>query len=155
MRTVQIMARVAADADRIFDRIRAFERYPELTAAVRDVAVTTGPDGLLLSDWEVGFRDGILRWSEEDRIDAEQRTITFRQTTGDFETFEGVWSVEPADDGCVVRMISTFDLGIPTLAEMLEPIAESALRESIGSILTGLIDEPLDIRPAFEAQVTG
>ena len=70
MRTVEMHARVPdARADEVFDRISDFERYSELTDAVRQVKVTASSGGALVSEWEVTFRDGILRWSEEDEID--------------------------------------------------------------------------------------
>jgi ribosome-associated toxin RatA of RatAB toxin-antitoxin module len=138
MRIVKMTTPLPGAADDVFERICNFERYPELTDAVRSVVVTPRADGSLASAWEVNFRNGILRWSETDRVDREQRTIEFEQLDGDFEAFTGRWSVEPANGGCVVGFEAAFDLGMPTLAPMLDPIAEGALRENVARILDGL-----------------
>src|SRR5215471_2727191 len=116
-----------------------FERYPEFTPAVRSVRVIDSADGVTVSSWEVLFRTGILRWTEEDRLDADAHTITFKQTQGDVEYFAGVWSLRDISDGCEVRFSADFDLGIPALGSILEPIAERALTDNIQAILAGML----------------
>jgi hypothetical protein len=50
-------------------------------------------------------------------------------------------------DGCLIRFTARVDLGLPGLADLLEPIAEQALATNIRSILRGLLGEPLDFLP--------
>ena len=129
-----------ADADDIFTVLTRFEKYPELTPAVREVRVTATGEGLMDSEWSVNFRNGVLSWSERDIIDAVARTIVFTQLEGDFERFEGCWSVQEqsADGSVLVRLAATFELGMPTLDPIIGPIAERALIESVQLIITGL-----------------
>ncbi|MCG6498311.1 type II toxin-antitoxin system RatA family toxin [Kitasatospora sp. A2-31] len=127
-----------ADADTVFARLADFERYPEFTDAVREVRVTEREDGVIDSAWAVNFRNGVLRWSENEVIDPAARTITFAQTTGDFESFDGTWRVEERDGGVVIRFEAEFDLGMASLAAIIDPIAERALVENLQRILTGL-----------------
>lgn len=145
MRTVTIAtlvpAETAADADAVFGRISDFTRYAEYTDAVRSVTVTSRADGALDSAWSVNFRNGVLCWSERDWIDPARRAITFTQLDGDFERFEGTWSVEPAAGGVMVRFTAGFDLGMPTLAAIIDPIAERALRDNLHAILRGLLGD--------------
>jgi ribosome-associated toxin RatA of RatAB toxin-antitoxin module len=155
MRYVTLQARVpAADLDACFSRISDFARYPELSDVVRSVAVhPVAPDGVEHSDWEVYFRSGILRWSEADRKDGQRHSISFEQTDGDFDSFTGSWSVGAADgqheDGqhdesqhderqYTVTFRAGFDFGIPSLAGILDPIAERVFKETIARVLAGL-----------------
>lgn len=139
MRNLEIVARMpelpAPDA---YAKIAAFEAYPTYTAAVRSVAILERTEDRSVSSWDVHFNEGILRWTEEDRFAPDERRIRFRQLTGDLESFEGEWAVEAEGDGCAVRFAASFDLGVPTLADMLEPIAEQALRDNVELILGGL-----------------
>ncbi|WP_432092893.1 type II toxin-antitoxin system RatA family toxin [Streptomyces sp. bgisy100] len=124
-----------------YARIADFERYPSLVAAVRQVTVHPGtPPEPLHSDWEVDFRNGVLSWSEADTFDDDHQAITFEQTSGDFESFTGRWQVEADGDGCLVRFEATFDFGLPSLAGIVEPVAERVLRENILAILDGLLN---------------
>lgn len=146
MRTVRITADLGQSAaQEAFGVLSDFERYPSLTDAVRSVTITAENEGKVASTWEVTFRSGVLRWSEEDDIDAQAMTIHFNQLEGDFAEFTGVWEVEPAAGGCTVQFIASFDLGMPSLGEIIDPIAEHALRENIAKILRGLFGTGIDV----------
>jgi ribosome-associated toxin RatA of RatAB toxin-antitoxin module len=123
----------------VYHRITDFRRYPELTDTVREVRVDTLPDGSVVSDWTVLFRGGLMRWRERDTFAPDTLTLNFEQLDGDFQTFEGSWRCEPRDGGTLVVFTAAFDLGIPTLAEILDPVAESTLRSNIARILEGLV----------------
>jgi ribosome-associated toxin RatA of RatAB toxin-antitoxin module len=142
MRTVLIETLVpGADADAVFARICDFESYADHTDAVREVIVTARADGALDSEWSVNFRSGVLCWSERDHIDHTARTIVFTQLDGDFEVFEGEWAVEAAHADATVRFTARFDLGMPSLAAIIDPIAEQALQDNMHAILRGLLGD--------------
>ncbi|KAF5993163.1 MULTISPECIES: type II toxin-antitoxin system RatA family toxin [Streptomyces] len=128
------------DPETAYQRIRDFRRYPEVTETVREVVVhPPHDDGTVVSDWTVRFRNGLMRWSERDAFFPKTRTIGFTQLTGDFELFEGTWRCASGEDGTAVTFDAVFDLGIPTLAELLDPVADSTLRSNIERILRGLL----------------
>jgi ribosome-associated toxin RatA of RatAB toxin-antitoxin module len=142
MREVRLRVRVAgATADECFGRIADFARYPDLVDVVRSVTVhpvlAGEPEH---SDWEVYFRNGILRWSESDELDRSRMVIGFAQIDGDFEEFTGRWRIEPVAGGCDVYFGAEFDFGIPSLAGILDPIAERVFKETIARVLAGLFD---------------
>ncbi|AEW97961.1 MULTISPECIES: SRPBCC family protein [Streptomycetaceae] len=122
-----------------YERISDFRRYPELTDTVREVLVQAPlPDGSVVSEWTVSFRNGLMRWRERDAFSPETLSITFEQLTGDFEVFNGSWHCAPRDGGTLITFAADFDLGIPTLSEIIDPVAESTLRTNIARILHGL-----------------
>ncbi|WP_171112082.1 MULTISPECIES: SRPBCC family protein [unclassified Streptomyces] len=123
-----------------YERIRDFRRYPDATETVREVVVhPPGADGTVVSDWTVRFRNGLMRWSERDAFHPETLTLGFTQLRGDFEVFEGTWRCAPGERGTAVTFDAVFDLGIPTLADLLDPVAESTLRGNIELIACGLL----------------
>ncbi len=149
MRTVTIEFLLPnADAEAVYARLCDFEGYAEHTDAVRGVSVTRisghadGPR-VVESEWSVNFRNGILCWSERDQIDPARRTIRFSQLEGDFEEFDGDWLVRQAGADVTVYFGATFDLGMPSLASIIEPVAERTLRENIDKIVRGLLGERL------------
>ncbi|MFS8202248.1 type II toxin-antitoxin system RatA family toxin [Streptomyces sp. CWNU-52B] len=150
MRSAQLTVRTGGvGPDEAYRRIRDFARYPELTPVVRAVTVragTDGEDGEEHSDWEVYFRNGILRWTEADRFDEERLTIAFRQLHGDFEEFTGTWRVR-VGAGCLIEFAAEFDFGIPSLAGILDPVAERVLKETIAAVLTGLFADATVVDP--------
>ena len=67
MRTVCLRLHVPhKPASDVYATLADFERYPELSDAVQNVAVTEVSENLTVSSWEVTFRAGLLRWTEED-----------------------------------------------------------------------------------------
>lgn len=91
------------------------------------------------SDWEVYFRNGILRWSERDSYDRAALSIEFTQTKGDFLEFGGNWKVEPVQDASQVSFNARFDFGVPSLAGILDPLAERVIKETIGTVINRLL----------------
>jgi ribosome-associated toxin RatA of RatAB toxin-antitoxin module len=140
MRTVSMRVQVPdADPQHAYDLIRDFARYPELTDTVEEVVVNPpDADGSVVSEWLVHFRKGMLKWTERDVFEPARRVIRFVQLSGDFDVFEGQWRVEERDGGSEICLDVSFDLGIPTLADLLDPVAEASFRANILRILSGI-----------------
>jgi ribosome-associated toxin RatA of RatAB toxin-antitoxin module len=129
---------VEVPADQGFDKISDFACYPDLVDVVRSVQVRRVDGGPLTSDWEVFFRNGVLHWEETDEMNRDSLRIAFTQTDGDFDEFSGHWCITPQPDGCNVHFEADFDFGIPSLAGILDPIAERTFRETIFRIVVAL-----------------
>lgn len=140
MRSLSLtLTSTTAGPDAAFRRICELERYPDFVDEVRSVVVHERNGDTLVSEWEIYFRNGPLRWTEADYVQPAQRRIVFEQTTGDFEVFRGSWHVGPSLEGCAVTFEATFDFGIPSLAGVLEPIATKVLKEGIAVIVHQLL----------------
>ena len=140
MRTVFLRLHVPdKPASDVYRTLADFERYPELSDAVRSVAVTEVSGHRTVSQWEVTFRAGLLCWTEEDTFDPGALTITFRQLEGDIAVFDGSWQCVDAAEGSEVVFSARLDMGIPSLADALEPIAVRTLIDNIVSIVGGLV----------------
>jgi Polyketide cyclase / dehydrase and lipid transport len=111
-------------------------------------------ENLTVSRWEVAFRAGLLRWTEEDTFDPGALSITFRQLEGDIAVFDGSWQCTDgrrtdgqrtdgqstdAVTGSEIVFSARLDMGIPSLADALEPIAVRTLIDNIASIVRGLV----------------
>jgi ribosome-associated toxin RatA of RatAB toxin-antitoxin module len=152
MRSVEIIAVVPEiDLGTAFATISDFGRYPALVPdVVRSVTVEpAGPGEPVVSAWEVFFRNGILSWTEVDVLHPETATIDFEQTVGDFEEFSGGWRLTPfvgsGTAGVRVVFAAEFDFGVPSLASIVDPVAERVLVETITEILRGLFGTVLTL----------
>ena len=140
MRTVRLRLHVPhKSASDVYATLADFERYPLLCEAVQDVTVTEVSEHLTVSRWAVTFRAGLLCWTEEDTLDPVALTITFRQLEGDIAVFDGSWQCVDAAQGSEILFSATLDMGIPSLADALEPIAARTLIANIVSIVRGLV----------------
>jgi hypothetical protein len=134
-----------------FRRLADYERYPEQTPSVRSVEIQQrGSD--LVSLWRVDFRGGILCWTERDRIDESRLRLDFEQIDGDLALFVGGWQVAAGagptgEPGARMIFTAELDLGIPSLAPLVDPIAESALQANMTAVLTGLFADAVIVDP--------
>jgi ribosome-associated toxin RatA of RatAB toxin-antitoxin module len=146
MRTIEIQAIAGArTAAEIFPVISDFERYQNQCDAVRSVIFTEKSTDRSVSKWEVNFRQGIMRWTELDVFDLDTFSIRFEQIEGDAKHFSGAWLLSDSKAGCVIRFVASFDMGVPSISDIIEPIAERALQENIESILRGLLGDQMEI----------
>ena len=149
MREVSLSARLDRyTADEAYALVSGFNAYPDHSDAIISVSVDPMEEGTLYAvTWRVRFRDGVLCWSENDRLDPVARTIVFNQTRGDVKTFSGTWRIAQETGTVRVFFTATFDLGIPAFNEFLEPVAEQILIENIESILKGFFGDAIEIGP--------
>jgi ribosome-associated toxin RatA of RatAB toxin-antitoxin module len=149
MRTVIVTARMPnCSADRAYATLCDFARYPEVAEAVRQVSVQRGDDGSVTSTWEVDFRDGVMEWTERDEFDEDATTIRFTQLDGDFDELAGAWSARTDGEDALIEFKASFDVGIPSLGAIIEPLAERTLHENVEQILRGLLGDDLELLPA-------
>ena len=139
MRTTEMKARLSGvSAAEAFDRLSDFASYAELAPSIRSIEIEQVSDNVLNTTWNVNFRGGTMRWTEEDVLDREAGTITFKLVKGSLKQFDGAWEVSDADGGSDVRFTCDFAVGMPAVASLLDPLAERAIRDNIKEILQGL-----------------
>ena len=131
----------------VFAAVTDVERFPSLCDDVREVHVAV-VDGVRQSKWRVKFRGGILEWTERDAPDYDACTMSFRQVEGDFKEFDGEWRVQPSGSGSTVDFTVRFDLGIPALRTVLEPLAAKSLRTNLSAVLRGLFGPGIELEGA-------
>lgn len=145
MRHVEIHAFIrGTDADSVFDTLADFRSYTELVDVVRSVEQHRPEDSSGHSSWVVEFRNGLLRWTEQDWFRRAELRLDFDQIEGDFEKFSGGWVLEPTPEGVKTALIADFDFGVPSLASIVEPVAERVLTDVTQLILLGLFGDRVE-----------
>ncbi|MFT4085897.1 MAG: SRPBCC family protein [Gordonia sp. (in: high G+C Gram-positive bacteria)] len=123
----------STDPDLVFERLSQLDRYPEIAPSVLSVLLEDTAEGVV-SEWEVEFRGGTMRWREADVFDAEARTYRFAQIEGDVHELRGQWRVVADGDSVSLQLEIDFDLGMPSLADLVDPVAERALIDNMRAI---------------------
>ncbi len=130
---------ILASIERIWDVVNDVESYPRIMNHVRSVKVLERGSNYRRTAWEMELKGCAMRWVEREEIDAERHRIDYRSLEGDIAQFEGFWQFEPLADGSCRATISVlFDIGIPLMSDMLNPVAERAIRESSLMMLTSI-----------------
>lgn len=141
----QIESSILIDAPReaVIATARDNEAFPEFMADVASLVVKErSEDGLrLITDW-VGIvpKFGVkVRWSEEDIWDLEAGTCTFRQVSGDYKKFEGVWTFT-AEGPNATRFTNVLDyeLEIPLVGPLIQAIIKKTMENNLDSTLKAI-----------------
>ncbi|MDJ1135805.1 type II toxin-antitoxin system RatA family toxin [Streptomyces iconiensis] len=148
MRHLELEALIHGErAERVFENVLRWDRYPGLAPHVRSTTVhRTLPDTRGSSSWELYFRSGLLRWTEDEVFDREALTISYEQSEGDFEEFSGGWLLQRpgetgrGDDAVALNFTCRFDFGVDSLAGILDPIAERVIKETVAWAVTGMFE---------------
>ncbi|MFD9796700.1 type II toxin-antitoxin system RatA family toxin [Streptomyces sp. NPDC059070] len=140
MPRVEVDLRIEAPPEPVWAAVLDVQRYPDCMDSVDSVTLVDQADAHhRTTTWSVRLQNSVLRWTEAEVIDSVARRFDFRQTSGDLGAFAGHWAVHAEPDGSsTVRLHVDFDIGIPLLADMLNPIAEDAFRENAAQMLAAL-----------------
>mgnify|MGYP000874474176 CR=1 FL=1 len=130
--------------DDVFDRISDFASFGDHVPMVDRITVTEpewqdAAGYVRSSSWSTHFRGGLLQWVETDTVDVRGHTVTFEQSSGDLGSFDGRWAVRETGDGAVeMAFDAAVDIGIPSMADMLNPVAAQELATGVHQIVNGL-----------------
>jgi ribosome-associated toxin RatA of RatAB toxin-antitoxin module len=134
---------IDAPRDTVLTIARDNERFPEFMADVRSLVVTErSADGLrIVSDW-VGIvpRFGTkIKWTEEDVWDLDRGTCTFRQLAGDYDRFEGVWTLTD-ESPSRTRFDSwlEYELEIPLVGALIKTIVQKLIQANLDATLAAI-----------------
>jgi ribosome-associated toxin RatA of RatAB toxin-antitoxin module len=131
MPNVDVDVVIRAPADVVWSTINDLASYPKFMANVQSVEVTSEDGADRVSKWSVLLKGSLLEWTEREHVDVERLRITFDQVDGDLNVFQGFWAVEAVSPETTSVVLSVeFEIGIPLLADMLNPVAGRALREN-------------------------
>lgn len=140
MAEVNIDLTIRAPIERVWDSVMDIESYEKSMENVRSVRLVSPSDGdSRRAAWSVLLKGSILEWEEEEKLDHDAHKVAFKQIRGDLEFFDGYWMLEElGPNETRVHFQVEFEIGIPMLAEMLNPVAKRALEESGTEMLRGI-----------------
>ncbi|MGL4340009.1 MAG: type II toxin-antitoxin system RatA family toxin [Rhodoglobus sp.] len=144
MPSVIVKERLKASAEEAWALICDVRNYPSRMPSVSAISVhseSIDHDGATVAivDWEIELKGSILRWTERDVRDPRQFRIDYEQISGDMEKFEGWWQVFEVEPGLTdVELVVDFEIGIPLLKPMLEPVAARAIEQNSSEMLLAL-----------------
>jgi uncharacterized membrane protein len=123
--------------DAVWEVMRDFEAFPRLMPDVLDVKCFDRVGETLKSSWRVLLNGSELTWVEWDQF-VDRQEIAFHQIEGDLEIWEGCWRLRAERRAVVVDLTVSFDLGIPSLAHILDPIGIRAITANSRQMLEAI-----------------
>lgn len=137
MPTVTVDLMISAPAHAVWAQVKDVEAYPQFMENVRSVAIIDHADGATRTTrWSTLLKGSVLEWTEVEVIDDASLRIEFQQLDGDLDLFEGHWQLTASSATKTrVELAVAFEIGIPLLADMLNPVAARALKGNSEAML--------------------
>jgi len=135
MPIVKIQHTTEAPADQVWRVLLDCEVFPSYMEEVLEVTILRQGSDNRLSRWLVLLKGSELNWEELEHINHTTRRIEFDQTEGDLAYFTGFWQVAETSRGTNLELHVEFDIGIPLMADLLNPVATRALEDNSRAIL--------------------
>lgn len=129
-----------ATLEAVWEVVSAFDRYPALMPDVIEVTFLERSGTEATSAWRVMLNDSEMTWEERDVFIPKSR-IEFTQIDGDLEVFRGSWLLTEIDGGVRVSLSLEFDIGIPSLAAVLDPLGIQAIESNSRGMLTAISEQ--------------
>lgn len=132
---------IRAPMDTVWAAVLDIERYPELMANIVSTEIEEWETPVIRrAKWGMIVKGATLVWHDREQISHEAHTVAFEQVSGDLEFFEGAWELWLGDDPgrTHVKLRISFEIGIPLLADMLNPVAQRALYHNCREMLEGV-----------------
>lgn len=131
MPLIVVRERIEGPIAKVWELVKNIEDYPRFMQPVQEVTVLSRSGDIVDAEWAVELKGSLLRWTERETCNPVDYRIDFVQIEGDLEKFEGHWDLTAlSDEVTEVELQVDFEIGIPTLRDMLNPVAEKALREN-------------------------
>ncbi len=130
---------IAAPAERVWAALNDVESYPRVMDHIRSVTVIERGSDYRLIAWDAELKGCAMKWTEREDIRPAEFRIDYRQVKGNLAVFEGYWQLEPlGETSCRVTLVVRFDMGLPMLAGIVNPIAEKVFRENCRKMIAAI-----------------
>jgi len=129
---------IKSSPDRVFSVVRDIENYPVFIRDIKSVEVRSRSSTRLISKWLIDIEGADVAWQEEDLVDEKNKRLSFNLLEGDYEKYEGEWSV--AKDGFRSRLSDNMilDWGIPSFEKVIGPVLEKKTDKIVRGLLCAI-----------------
>lgn len=141
MPVIKVSRWVAAASTEVFSLAAAMEDYPRFMQNVKEVRIVNRADNYTITAWKTEIDGRSFCWLEEDRFYPEAGRIDYKLVSGDLKKFEGSWHMQEKDGGTQITLTVDFDLGVPMLAALLNPILAKKTKENCLAMLEGIASQ--------------
>ena len=135
---VEVSLLVSAAREIIYPILKDMEKYPEFMKDLVSVRVLSRDNNTTITHWISNVDGRIIEWKEQDVFDDENMHIAYCQLEGDLKKMQGEWILQPFTEGTEIKLTVDFDLGIPMLSGLLNPILKSKVRSNGNNMLEAI-----------------
>ncbi|MEM5770982.1 MAG: SRPBCC family protein [Bacillota bacterium] len=135
---VEVSKVVNVPKSEVYEILKEMEKYPQFMKDLKSVKVLERHANTTLTQWETKIMGNTIKWVEKDIFDDENHHISYHQRSGDLHKFEGEWILKEEAGGTRVTLTVDFEIGVPMLAGLLNPVAKLMIKDNCENMLNAL-----------------
>lgn len=135
---VEVSKVINAPKGQLYEILKDMEKYPQFMKDLKSVKVLERSANTTLTAWETTIMGTSIKWVEKDIFDDENQHISYHQQSGDLQKFEGEWILKEEAAGTRVTLTVDFEIGIPMVAGILNPVAKLMIKDNSENMLNAL-----------------
>lgn len=145
MPRVECSVKIQGSAKVAYEIASDMESYPFYMENVESVQILERSENRTVTKWQTKVDGRRIGWIEEDSFDGDNLRIDYRLIKGDLRKFEGYWHFLQEGSEVRAELIVEFDLGIPVLATLINPLLKQKTYENSMAML-GAIKEQVELQ---------
>jgi ribosome-associated toxin RatA of RatAB toxin-antitoxin module len=135
---VEVSKVINAPKGQLYEILKDMEKYPQFMKDLKSVKVLERHANTTLTEWETKIMGNKIKWVERDIFDDDNQHIRYHQHSGDLHKFEGEWILQEGENGTRVTLTVDFEIGVPMLAGLLNPVAKLMIKDNCSNMLNAL-----------------
>lgn len=133
---------IEGDLEKVYALAKDVESFPEFMPDLKSVRVLErSHDGSRAVTEFVGIVKEFkttIKWTEEDRWDDAAKTCEFKLVKGDFKSYSGMWTFEPASGGTRFTSVIDFEHNIPLIGPMVKTLIAKKMKQNVDNMLNAI-----------------
>lgn len=135
---IEVSTIVQANKFECYEIAKNMEAYPKFMENVNDVKIIDRGENFTITSWDTNVDGRAFKWKEKDMLDEVTPKIQYYQISGDLKKFQGEWRFDEENNQTKVTLTVDFELGIPMLATLLNPILKKKVRINSEAMLQAI-----------------
>lgn len=127
--------------ERAYALMKDVAAYPLYMPSVKAVEILEKSEDAMMTRWEAEIDGAPICWVQRLQTHDAVREILFEAIEGDFEIFQGRWSVNEREGKLFLNLRVAYRLGIPIIEKVLGPILEEKIKTNCQMMLTAIADQ--------------
>lgn len=136
MPNVNISTIVAKSPVEIYRILKEIDKFPQFMKDAKEVKVLHRiSDDKIVTRWKTDIDGTPVDWLEVDTYNDKEKSLVFKMLEGDFEKYEGRWTLTTLERGTKITLCTYLKWGIPNFERYIGHILENKAYRSLKSML--------------------
>ena len=136
MPIIEASVTIKGSKSEVYKVLKNMEDFPNFMRDVKSLNIIKRlGDDRIVTAWETEIDGAPVHWKEEDYFDLANYQVKFNMLEGNYNEYQGYWSIQPSHNSVKLSIKLEVDWGIPVLEKYVGKVLESKARRGLLGML--------------------